>query len=286
VRLRGGLLILAGCAALVHAFGVVTATVELQARGGAVAFAALAGYVAVAGGSVRSAVRWPLAAGAALLAVMAGAGEVGYGQSDFGWFSYGPSEDHSAFLRETSQRWMVRERWNWLATLLALCCLLAAVVALPRRGRRGWGVATVAAGAVILALPLGDLASVLVRPTLSLVTTAWLPVMGVLAGAAVVVLAGRRAGTSRLVAAGAVLFGLSAATGVGQAIRTVEVLTPSYEPLDGVQMSVAIAVSSEPLVDLWALLGPGAQLLGTALIAVGAVRAGTATDPDTAPTPP
>ena len=151
VRPRVILLAICGIAALVYAAGNALDDAAMGRQAGAVAFGALAGYVALAGRGLPPRVRWPLLGSLLVLALGFAVGalllQAAGPPRSYGFFTYHPlPRPHRASL--------VRAFGRGLSTmavpLLAYPALAVAVSGLPHQRRRGLLLAGPVAAAALL----------------------------------------------------------------------------------------------------------------------------------------
>lgn len=157
-------------------------------------YAALAVYVLLDKASWR--MRAPLLAGLVVVAAwmlpFVGPTE------DFGFMSYGPSDQRDLMLQQMAQRTLALTTWTGLTLLAAYGCLGAAVWALPRKRNVPLAIVAglMAVGALAIAIP--TLSDVYTQPVV------WIVGLGLLAGLAIALVAGQRAGLAWLAVIGAV----------------------------------------------------------------------------------
>ncbi|GIH19292.1 hypothetical protein [Rugosimonospora africana] len=251
---------------------------RVSAQCGVVALAVLVGYVTVAGRAARTRVRWALAAGIGLLAVVIAVRLFWYpGQTSGGvdWFAYLPaSELHGALLDQWRQT-IDGERIFAVGRLLGVLCFAVAVVALPGRHPAKPAMATAVLSLLLLAAVGADVWSRLGdAPVLGLLGVGWPALLVILVALGIAVLAGGRAGRVWLLPAGAFLVAAAAAVafddlaGSWSAWRTLSGFRDgdTVFAVAGMPANASGLAVSEALVTAMTLAGP-------ALLAIGALRA-------------
>ncbi|MET8907924.1 hypothetical protein [Micromonospora sp. NPDC004551] len=133
MRLSFGLLVASAAAGVLSVAAALLAMTAASLQFGLVMLLALLGYVVASRGARR--VRWTVAAGVGLLAVVAAMRLFWYQEQvdEAGWLTYGQGVAKTSML--TRWRELIdRERVAALGLAVGVLCLAAAVSALPSRG--------------------------------------------------------------------------------------------------------------------------------------------------------
>lgn len=266
--------------------GAAVSATEVSLRCAAVAFGALAWHVAVGARSTAARLRWPLAAGCVVFAAAALARLYAATDppQDVGWVAYGPpGTAELTAMRDAVARGLGWELRMAGVQLGAVVLLAGAVTGLPSgRGenrRRPRLVATAVVALLVVAWILADRWLGIDTDLLgAAVREIWPALLAAAAGLALLVLAGRHADHRWLVAAGAALVAVQAATTLSDATGTwltVSALTDWLCSDDGHMMAVSTAVDEGGSLQSGPALATLVTLAGPALVVAGALRAGT-----------
>ncbi|MGC1209906.1 MAG: aminopeptidase [Micromonospora sp.] len=273
MRLSVGLLLAFIVSGLLSVAAAVLAMPAASLQFGLVMLLALFGYVLVSRGVRR--VRWAVAAGIGLLAVVAAMRLFGYqGQVDeAAWLTSGQGITRPAMLA----RWregIDRERLAALGLLFGVLGLAAGVLPLPARGRRR-GVATTVLALLLFAWFGLSIAREFGRsPLLDLVGVVWPALFAALVAIAALALSGWRADQRWLLPVGLFLLSLGAARAYSDLAAAWSGWWITAEPPDGafLQVGVAVRTSSEGFPQVSRAIEAAIAFAGPGLVAVGALR--------------
>jgi hypothetical protein len=281
-------LLLASVAA--GALSVVAALVSAQQTStqcGAVALAALAARVSMAGRAAAPRVRWALTAGIGLLSLATATKLFWHQDQALGaaWLAPAPQDDARAAIAHHWLGTIDRDRTAATGLLLGVLCLGVAVLALPARHRPRRAAPTVILALVLLAVAATQLGSRAGgTPVLGLLGAAWPAVLATLAAAGMMALSGRRTDRAWLLPAGALLVAVAAAVTLDDLAGT----RSAWWALSGaahrdVMFMVGAPTGGSPQVS--GALATAVALGGPALLAIGALRASRDADPGLAAEP-
>ncbi|MEW2330981.1 aminopeptidase [Micromonospora chersina] len=273
MRLPFGLLLASVAAGLLSVAAALLAMPAASLQFGLVTLLALLGHVLASRGVRR--VRWAVAAGLALLAVVAAMRLSWYQEQvdETGWLTFGQGAAKAALLARWREM-IDRERLAALGLALGVLCLAAGVVALPSRGRRR-GVATTVVALLLLAWFGLGLAREFGRyPLPNLLGTVWPALLAALVTMGALALSGRRADRRRLLPVGLVLLSLGAANAYSDLAAAWSGWWVMARPAEGAFLSVGVAVStsSESFPQVSPALEAAIALAGAGLVAVGALH--------------
>lgn len=246
-------------AAVAYVGSVATNSEMLTVLFAVMLFAALAGYVLLSPEGNPARVRLPLLAGVLLLAVLV-IGETVWilNPQDFGWFSYGPSDQVDEMLRQMAERSLSWLSFAGSAMLAGFTCFLVAVRALPRKRSK---VLAVVAGALAV-LALG--AAVLSLSNMDSRLAVWIAALGLIVILAVAWVAGQRANLPWLIVAGATLLAWRSLELLEGAVSSALLAEPRGERV----LIRAFSVMPQGF-DAEAVLLPAATVAGVLLIVLG-----------------
>ncbi|MEH0819102.1 aminopeptidase [Micromonospora sp. CPCC 205714] len=279
MRLSFGLLVASVAAGLLSVAAALLAMPAASLQFGLVMLLALLGYVLLDQGVRR--VRWAVAAGIGLLAVVAAMRLLWYQEQvdEAGWLTYGQGvakADMLARVREVIDR----QRLAALGLTLGVLCLAAGVLALPSRGRRQ-GVATSVLALLLLAWFGLSLARDFGRyPLLDLLGTVWLALLAALVTMGALALSGWRADRRWLLPLGLFLLSLGAARAYSDLAAAWSAWWIMAKPPDGafLQPGVMVSTSTEGFPQVSWAIEAAIALAGPGLVAVGALRSSREAD--------
>jgi hypothetical protein len=278
VRLSRVLLLVSAAAGALSVLAALLSAWQASMLCGIGTLAALTGYVWVAGRAAPPRVRWGLAAGIGLLAVVMAVRLSWYQeqQADFGWFAYAPLSEAPGALADYWQRMIDRVRIAAIGLLLSVLCLAVAVVAVPV-GRRAWrAVLTTIVAALLLAAVGMDVWSQVGRaPVLDVLGVVWPALLGTLLAAGILAAAGQRADPAWLLPVGALLVALTTATVLAELAGNWSAWWALSGIMDGNTAApmLAVSVDDSPALSARSAVFAAAPLAGPALLAIGALRA-------------
>ncbi|WP_433349643.1 aminopeptidase [Micromonospora sp. CA-111912] len=273
MRLPIGLLVASVAAGLLSVAATLLAMPAASLQFGLVSLLALLGYV-LANRGVRR-VRWAVAAGIGLLAVVAAMRLFWYQEQvdGAGRLTYGQGVSKTAMLAHWREM-IDQERLAALGLALGVLCLAAGALALPSRGRRR-GVATTVLALLLLAcFGLNSARNFGRYPLLDLLGTVWPALLAALVAMGALALSGWRADRRWLLPVGLFLLSLATARAYSDLARVWSGWWIQAKPADGVVLTLGVMVStstegfpqvSRAIEEAIALAGPG-------LAAVGALR--------------
>ncbi|MFD6648296.1 aminopeptidase [Micromonospora chalcea] len=276
MRLSSGLRVAAVVAALLSAGAALLAMRQASLLWAVVTLAALCGHALTASGSPR--VRWGVAAGTGLFALVTVANLRWYGEqaADAGEPARGQAAGR-AYLLESWQDGMDRQRLTAGGLALGVLLLWAAVSASPARGGRR-GVVTTALAVAVLVWCVARVALTPGGPPLpDLFAAVWPALLAALVAAGVLAWSGRRGDRYGLLPAGMVLLSLVAVRICSDFAATWASWWTLVKPAEdaflqpGIMVSVGAsaggALRVSPAVETAVALG------GVGLAVVGALRA-------------
>ena len=225
--------------------------------------------------------RWAVAAGIALLAVVAAVRLLWYQEQvgEAGWLPYGQGVAKASMLA----RWrevIDRERLAALGLALGVLCLAAGVFALPSRGRRR-GVATTVLALLLLAWFGLSFAREFGRyPPLDLLGAVWPALLAALVTMGALALSGWRADRRWLLPLGLFLLSLGAARAYSDLAAGWSGWWLMAKPPGGafLQPGVRVTTSSEGFPQVSWAIEVAIALAGAGLVAVGALRSSREAD--------
>ncbi|MEU7994358.1 aminopeptidase [Micromonospora sp. NPDC049060] len=269
MRASFGLLVASLAAGLLSVAAALLAVPAAALLFGLVTLLALLGYVLVSRGARR--VRWTVAAGIGLLAVVA-VMRLRWHQEQVdgpGWLSPGQGLTRTALLAH-GQQTIDRGRLAALGLTLGVLCLAAGASALPTRDRRR-GAAT----AVLALLPLAWFGLCSAREfSRHLLPTVWPALLAVLVAVGALALSGRRADRHWLLPAGFLLLSLAAARASSDLVAVSSGWWELANPPGGAFLTMGVAVSMPPegFPQVSQAVETAVAFAGAGLVAVGALR--------------
>ena len=279
MRLSFGLLVASGAAGLLSVAAALLAMPAASLQFGLVMLLALLGYVLASPGARR--VRWAVAAGIGLLAVVAAMRLSWYQEQidETGWLTSGQGAAKAALLARWREM-IDRERLAALGLALGVLCLAAGVLALPSRGRRRGAATAVLALLLLSWFGLGIAREFGRYPLRDLLGTVWPALLAVLVTMGALALSGWRADRRWLLPVGLVLLSLGAANACSDLTAAWSGWWVMARPAEHafLQLGIAVSTSSEGFPQVsWA--GEAAiTLAGAGLVAVGALRSSREAD--------
>ncbi|MFD6639449.1 aminopeptidase [Micromonospora chalcea] len=276
MRLSSGLRLAAAAAALLSVGAALLAMREASLLWAVVTLAALCGHALTASGAPR--VRWGVAAGAGLFALVTVANLRWYGEqaADTGESARGQAAGR-AYLLESWQDGMDRQRLTAGGLALGVLLLWAAVSALPARGGRR-GVVTTALAVAVLVWCVARVALTPGGPPLpDLFVAVWPALLATLVTAGVLAWSGRRGDRRGLLPAGMVLLSLVAVRICADLAATWASWWTLVKPAEdaflqpGIMVSVGASVGGALRVS--SAVETAVALGGVGLAVVGALRA-------------
>ncbi|SCL65015.1 hypothetical protein [Micromonospora chersina] len=272
MRLSFGLLVASVAAGLLSVAAALLAMPASSLQFGLAMLLALLGHVLASRGGRR--VRWAVAAGIGLLAVVAAMRLFWYQEQvdETGWLAYGTGA--KAALLARWRELIDRERLAALGLALGVLGLAAGVLALPARGRRQ-GVATAVLALLFFAwLGLSFAREFGRYPLLDLLGTVWPALLAALVAMGALALSGWRADRRWLLPVGLVLLSLGAVNAYADLAAAWSGWWVMSRPADGafLQVGVAVSTSSQDFPQLSQAVEVAVALAGVQLVAVGALR--------------
>ncbi|MFE9657987.1 aminopeptidase [Micromonospora sp. NPDC006431] len=279
MRLSFGLLVASAAAGLLSVAAALLAMPAASLQFGLVMLLALLGYVLASRGVRR--VRWAVAAGIGLLAVVAAVRLFWYQEQvdEAGWLTYGQGVAKTAMLARW-QEMIDRERLAALGLALGVLCLAAGALALPSRGRRR-GVATTVLALLLLAWFGLSAAREFGRyPLIDLLGSVWPALLAALVAMGALALSGWRADRRWLLPVGLFLLSLGAARAYSDLAGVWSGWWNLAEPADGVVLTLGVMVSTptEDFPQVSRAIEAAIALAGAGLVAVGALRSSREAD--------
>jgi hypothetical protein len=279
MRLSFGLLVASVAAGLLSVAAALLAMPAASLQFGLVMLLALLGYVLVDRGVRR--VRWAVAAGIGLLAVVAAMRLLWYQEQvdEAGWLTYGQGVAKTSMLARWREM-IDRERLAALVLALGVLCLAAGVLALPSRGRRR-GVATTVLALLLLAWFGLSFAREFGRyPLLDLLGTVWPALLAALVTMGALALSGWRADRRWLLPVGLFLLSLGAARAYSDLAAAWSGWWVMAKPADGafLEVGVAVSTSTEGFPQVSSAIEAAIAIAGAGLVAVGALRSSREAD--------
>ncbi|MFI6331353.1 aminopeptidase [Micromonospora chersina] len=280
MRLSSGLLVASVAAGLLSVAAALLAMPAASLQFGLAMLLALLGHVLASRGGRR--VRWAVAAGIGLLAVVAAMRLFWYQEQvvETGWLTYGQAAAKTALLARWREM-IDRERLAVLGLALGVLGLAAGVLALPTRGRRR-GVATAVLALLLFAWFGLSLAREFGRyPLLDLLGTVWPALLAALVAMGALALSGWRADRRWLLPVGLVLLSLGAVNAYADLTAAWSGWWVMARPADGafLEMGVAVSMASPDFPQLSQAVEAAIALAGVELVAVGALRSSHEADP-------
>ncbi|MGW4151715.1 aminopeptidase [Micromonospora chersina] len=279
MRLSFGLLVASVAAGLLSVAAVLLAMPAASLQFGLAMLLALLGHVLASPGGRR--VRWAVAAGVGLLAVVA-AMRLFWSQEqvdETGLLAYGQGAARTALMA----RWrelIDRERLAALGLALGVLGLAAGVVALPARGRRR-GLATGVLALLFFAwLGLSFARKFGRYPLPDLLGTVWPALLAALVAMGALALSGWRTDRRWLLPVGLVLLSLGAVNAYADLATAWSGWWVMSRPPDGafLQVGVAVSTASQDIPQLSQAVEAAIALAGVGLVAVGALRSSREAD--------
>ncbi|MFV2116392.1 aminopeptidase [Micromonospora sp. LOL_025] len=278
MRLSIGLLVASVAAGLLSVAAALLAMPAASLQFGLAMLLALLGYALVGQGARR--VRWAVAAGVGLLAVVA-VRLLGYqGQAEeAGWLTYGQGVANASELA----RWRAtvdRERITALGLLLGVLCLAAGVLALPSRGRRR-GVATAVLALLVLAwFGLNSARDLGRYPLPDLLAAVWPALLAALVTVGALALSGRRADRHGLLPLGMFLLFLATARTCADLATAWSGWWAMAEPPDAafLEPGMRVSTSTEGFPQVSSAMEAAIALAGVGLAVIGALRSSREAD--------
>ncbi|MBM0275067.1 aminopeptidase [Micromonospora tarensis] len=273
MRLPFGLLVASVVAGLLSAAAALLARPAAALQFGLAMLLALLGYVLLGRGARR--VRWAIAAGVGLLAVVAAMRLHWYQEQvvEVGWLTYGPAAAEPSSLGPWRDS-VDRQRLAALGSALGAACLAAGVLALPSRDRRR-GVATTLFALLLLAwFGLGATPEFVDYPLPDLLGTVWPALLAALVTLGALALSGWRADRRWLLPVGLFLLSLAAADAysvlAGVWSGWWEMANPDRNAF--LELGMAVSTSTKDPLQLSSAVETTIPLAGAALAAAGALR--------------
>ena len=294
MRLPRVLLLVSAAAGVFSVLATLVSESRAALQSGAVALAALTGYVLLAGPATAPRVRSALAAGIGLFAAVLAVKLWWLPERvDVGWMEpfYAPLDGSGGSrtarfpaapaLLDQARRTIDQERMVAVGLLLGVLCLAVAVRALPvrREPRRGMLARSVA---VLLLVVVG--ADLWRRvddetPLLGMLGAGLPALLATLLAAAMVALSGERSDRAALVPIGALLVAVTAAGSFADLAGAWSDWWTLSDRRDDAFLSVGIAVSVDGWADGSEAVRAALALAGPALLAIGARRAARDAEP-------
>ncbi|MEU7612372.1 aminopeptidase [Micromonospora sp. NPDC049204] len=273
MRLPFGLLVASVAGGLLSAAAALLAMPAASMQFGLVMLLALLGYVLLDRGARR--VRWAVAAGVVLLAVVAAKRLFWHQEQvvDVGWVTYGPAAAETSNLGPWRES-IDRQRLAALGVALGVVCLSAAVVALPSRGRRR-GVATAAVALLLLAwFGLDSTREFVDYPLPDLLGTVWPALLATLVSIGALALSGWRADRRWLLPVGLFLLSLTTANAYSDLAGVWSGWWEMAHPHQSVFLVLGMVVSTswEDSLEVSSAVETAIALAGAGLTAVGTLR--------------
>lgn len=272
MRLPFGLLLASVAAGLLSAAAALLAMPAASMQFDLVMLLALLGYVLLHRGARR--VRWTVAAGVGLLAVVAAMRLLWHQEQviDVGWMAYEPAPETSIVGRWRAS--IDRQRLAALGMALGVVCLAAGVLALPSRGRRR-GVATAVLALLLLAWFVQDSTQEFVdHPLPELLGTVWPALLAALVSMGALALSGGRSDRRWLLPAGLFLLSLTAADTYSNLAGVWsgwwKMTNPDQDPF--LVVGTVVGASGEASPQVSSAVETAIALAGAGLAAVGALR--------------
>ncbi|MEU7585769.1 aminopeptidase [Micromonospora sp. NPDC049230] len=273
MRLPFGLLVASVAAGVLSAAAALLAMTAASLQFGLVMLLALFGHVLLGRGARR--VRWAVAAGIGLLAVVA-AVRLFWHQEQVvavGWTAYGPAAAETSILGPWRDS-IDRQRLAALGLALGVVCLAAGVLALPARGRRR-GVTTVILALLLLAwFGLDSAPEFVDYPLPDLLATVWPALLAVLGTIGALALSGSRADRRWLLPVGLFLLSLAAANTYSDLAGIWsgwwDMANPNQNAF--LQLGMRVGRSAGDSLEVSAAVEKAIALAGAGLTAVGALR--------------
>ncbi|MFG2106161.1 aminopeptidase [Micromonospora chersina] len=279
MRLSSGLLVASVAAGLLSVAAALLAMPAASLQFGLAMLLALLGYVLASRGVRR--VRWAVAAGIGLLAVVATMRLLWYQEQvdEAGWLTHGQGVTKTALLARWREM-IDRERLAALGLALGVLCLAAGVLALPSRGRRR-GVATTLLALLLFAwFGLSFAREIGRHPLLDLLGTVWPALLAALVTMGALALSGWRADRRWLLPVGLVLLALGAARAYSDLAVAWSGWWVMARPADGafLEAGVAVSTSTEGFPQVSWAIEAAIALAGAGLVAVGALHSSREAD--------
>ncbi|OKI49358.1 hypothetical protein [Micromonospora sp. CB01531] len=279
MRLPFGLLVASVAAGLLSVAAALLAMAAASLQFGLVMLLALLGYVLVSRGVRR--VRWAVAAGIGLLAVVAAVRLFWYQEQvdEAGWLPHGQGVTKTAMLARW-QEMIDRERLAALGLALGVLCLAAGALALPSRGRRR-GVATTVLALLLLAWFGLSAAREFGRyPLIDLLGAVWPALLAALVTVGTFALSGWRTDRRWLLPVGLFLLSLEAAHAYSDLAEQWSGWWVMANPPDGVLLTIGVALSTptEGFPQVSRAIEAAIALAGAGLVAAGALRSSREAD--------
>ncbi|MFG1915819.1 aminopeptidase [Micromonospora sp. NPDC048898] len=273
MRLPFGLLVASVAAGVLSAATALLAMTAASLQFGLVMLLALLGHVLLGRGARR--VRWAVAAGIGLLAVVAAMRLLWHQEQavEVGWAAYGPAAAEASIVGPWRDS-IDRQRLAALGLALGVVCLAAGVLALPARGRRR-GVATAVLALLLLAwFGLDSSREFVDYPLPDLLATVWPALLAALVTMGALALSGWRADRRWLLPVG--LFLLSLATAdvysnlAGLWSGWWDTVNPGQDAI--LQLGMRVGTSAKDSLEVSSAVERATALAGAGLTAVGALR--------------
>ncbi|MEU8329362.1 aminopeptidase [Micromonospora sp. NPDC048839] len=280
MRLPFGLLVASVAGGLLSATAALLAMRAASLQFGLVMLLALLGYVLLDRGARR--VRWAVAAGVGLLAVVAAMRLLWHQEQvvDVGWVTYGPAATETSILGPWRDS-IDRQRLAALGVALGVVCFAAGVLALPSRGRRR-GAATAVLALLLLAwFGLDSTREFVDYPLPDLLGTVWPALLATLVSMLALALSGWRADRRWLLPVGLFLLSLAAANAYADLAGAWSGWWEMDHPHQTafLQMGMAVGTSWEDSLQVSSAAETAIALAGAGLTTVGALHSSSgATD--------
>jgi hypothetical protein len=285
MRTTGLLLVAVGAAVAVTTLGHLTADRPLALRATAVVLLALTGYAALAlrrhpGAEAQSAaVRWPLLAGLGVLAAEAVVAVVTYRPPALRPDFQPPPAPHPLVLGQ-----LARSLVAFGPSVLAYCCLAAALLALPHRWRPRLATAFAGAGLVFVVVFVRDVAgraedparhgNGLLLTVAEVVVSAGPPLLVAVAAFVMAGLGGQLARAAWPAAVGALLLAFAALSAADRAVWNAPPFWPSWHTGKAfLATGYLVTTATDPVTLARDAAEPVARLVGLTLVAVGGTAA-------------
>ncbi|MFU8853734.1 aminopeptidase [Micromonospora sp. SL1-18] len=279
MRLSFGLLVASVAAGLLSVGAALLAMTGASLQFGLVMLLALLGYVLASRGVRR--VRWAVAAGIGLLAVVAAMRLFWYQEQvdEADWLTHGQGVAMTAMLAHW-QEMIERERLAALGLALGVLCLAAGALALPSHGRRR-GVATTVLALLLLAwFGLTSAREFGRYPLFDLLGTVWPALLAALVAMWALALSGWRADRRWLLPVGLFLLSLGAARAYSDLAAQWSGWWLMTKPPGGgfLKPGVMVSTSTEGFPQVSWAIEAAIALAGAGLVAVGALRSSREAD--------
>ncbi|MFG1678513.1 aminopeptidase [Micromonospora sp. NPDC049282] len=279
MRLPYGLLVASVAAGLLSVAAALLAMRAASLQFGLVMLLALLGHVLARRGARR--VRWAVAAGVGLLAVVTTARLFWYQEQadEAGWPNSGPGLATAALAAQWREQ-IDRERLAAIGAALGVLCLAVGVAALPSRGRRRGAVTIVLTLLLLAWFGLGVMPDFGGHPLPDLLGTVWPALLAALLAMGALALSGWRADRRWLLPAGLVLLSLAMARACSDLVGAWAGWWIVANPAEAtfLQLGMTVSTSTDSFPKVSQAVEAAVALAGTGLVAVGALRSSRESD--------